>query len=104
MRIDHNSALKLERIARKVFSSDRGGMGGFVDAGHFEREPFDAALIAIAPLWENGDSQEIGDFLCKWEYALREESDEPICIEDYIEELKELVTRLRDVNEGQLEK
>ena len=53
MRIKHGDAVVLEAIVRGVFNCERGGMGGLIDADHFEREPFDAAIIAIAPLWEN---------------------------------------------------
>ena len=52
MRIDHSSAITLEWIVRKVHTCDRAGMGGYIDADHFESEPFDAALIALAPLWK----------------------------------------------------
>lgn len=94
MRIDHSSAIVLEGVVRKVFSCDRAGMGGYIDADHFESEPFDAALIAIAPLWQKGDFCEIESFLFKWEHILRDKSDEPVRIENYIEELDELVSCL----------
>ena len=51
MRISHNDAIVLESIVRKVHLCDRAGMGGYIDADHFETNPFDAALIAIAPIW-----------------------------------------------------
>ena len=53
MRIDHGDAIVLEGIVRNVFSCERAGMGGYIDADHFESEPFDAALIALAPLWKS---------------------------------------------------
>jgi len=53
MRIDHSSAITLESIVRRVHLCDRAGMGGYIDADHFEPSPFDAALIALAPLWKN---------------------------------------------------
>ncbi len=52
MRIDHSSAITLESIVRRVHSCNRAGMGGYIDADHFESSPFDAALIALAPLWK----------------------------------------------------
>ena len=36
MRINHGEAIVLESIVRRVFSCDRGGMGGYIDADHFE--------------------------------------------------------------------
>ena len=71
MRITHNDAISLESVVRNVFSCDRAGMGGYIDADHFESAPFDAALIALAPLWQKGDLHEIEDFLFKWEHILR---------------------------------
>ena len=63
MRIKHEDAVVLEAIVRRTFNCERGGMGGFVDADHFEREPFDAAIIAIVPLWQRSNPKEIEEFL-----------------------------------------
>lgn len=52
MRISHSDAITLEGIVRDVFLCNRGEMGGYIDADHFESQPFDAALIALAPLWQ----------------------------------------------------
>lgn len=91
VKIAHDNALQLESIVRKVYHCDRGGMGGFIDADHFESSPFDAALIALATLWEKLDFHSIEDFLHKWEDIFRNpDSDEP-AINDYINELKGLV-------------
>lgn len=94
MRISHNDAISLERIVRDVFSCDRGCMGGYIDADHFETEPFDAALIALSPLWEKADFHEIEDFLLKWEQVLRRENDTSIDMRSYVCELRDLVTTL----------
>lgn len=94
MRITHNDAIVLERIVRNVFSCDRAGMGGYIDADHFEAAPFDAALIALAPLWPNVDPHEIEVFLSKWEYILRKDEDADADVQTYIEELEVLVDPL----------
>lgn len=94
MRIDHGDAVSLEGIVRRVFACQRGEMGGYIDADHFESQPFDAALIALAPLWQKADFQEIEDFLFKWECALRKENEDDLSVESYIEELDNLVTNL----------
>ena len=94
MRIDHGDAVSLEGIVRRVFACQRGGMGGYIDADHFESQPFDAALIALASLWQKADFHEIEDFLFKWEYALRKENEDGLSVEAYIEELDNLVTNL----------
>ncbi len=94
MRIEHGDAIVLEGIVRSVFSCQRGGMGGYIDADHFESEPFDAALIALAPLWEKADFHEIEDFLWKWEHALRKENEDNLTAKEYINELDSLVNNL----------
>ena len=98
MRIDHSSAITLESIVRKVHSCERAGMGGYIDADHFEPEPFDAALIALAPLWKEATFHEIEDFLFKWEHILRCETNEPISISSYINELDNLVNNIMERN------
>lgn len=96
MRIDHSSAVTLEGIVRRVYSCDRAGMGGYIDADHFESSPFDAALIALAPLWEKADSYEIEEFLYKWEHLLRGEPDGLVDIQSYINELDNLISNLME--------
>lgn len=91
MRIEHCKALELESIVRKVYHCDRGGMGGFIDADHFETSPFDAALIALAPLWKNLDFQVVEDFLIKWEDVLRHKIEDTESVSNYIYELDQLV-------------
>ena len=75
-----------------MHSCDRAGMGGYIDADHFEFQPFDAALIALAPLWKRADFREIEDFLFSWEDELR--NGESADIDAYIAELDNLVTEL----------
>lgn len=94
MKINHTDAIKLERIVRRVFSCDRGEMGGYIDADHFESEPFDAALIALAPLWKKANAHELEDFLCKWDNQLRSESNEAVDIDMYTDELDSMISAL----------
>ena len=95
MRISHSDAITLEGIVREVFSCERGGMGGYIDADHFEREPFDAALIALAPLWEKATFKQVEDFLYKWEGTLRStDKEEPQITNTYICELRTLIEDL----------
>ena len=94
MRIDHGSAIELEMIVRKVFSCERSGMGGYIDADHFESAPFDAALIAIAPLWQNADFRSVEEFLFKWEHVLRDETSNTCEIKLFIKELEDFVDTL----------
>ena len=94
MRISHNDAIVLEGIVRRVHSCDRAGMGGFIDADNFKSNPFDAALIALAPYWKIIDSRELEDFLYKWDCALRSDNKEPVDIDAYVQELESLVTKV----------
>ena len=94
MRIEHSAALELEMIVRKVFSCERGGMGGCINADHFESAPFDAALIALAPLWQQTGSRLVDDFLSKWEHALRNDSQSTCDVKSYIQELETIVDAL----------
>ena len=94
MRIEHGDAIVLEGIVRGVFSCQRGEMGGYIDADHFESEPFDAALIALSPLWKKAGFHEIEDFLWKWEHALRKENEDNLTAKEYINELDSLVNNL----------
>ena len=96
MRISHNHAIELEAVVRQVFNCDRAGMGGYIDADHFEHEPFDAALIALAPLWHRGYPHEIEDFLYNWEHQLRDDYDDTVNDLEYIHELDNLVKSLMD--------
>ncbi|MEE0212305.1 MAG: hypothetical protein UD750_00375 [Collinsella sp.] len=90
MNINHNDAICLERIVREAFSCDRGGMGGLIDADHFEQEPFDAALILLTPLWLKCRSKEIEEFLEKWGWVFQREELKDGNVEEYIQELQRL--------------
>ena len=96
MGISRSDAISLEAKVRRVFSCDRAGMGGYIDADHFESQPFDAALIALAPLWQKGDVHEIEDFLYKWESVLRDQAPENFDASEYIGQLDRLITTLME--------
>lgn len=89
MKISHNDALTLETLVRKVHNCERFGMGMYIDADHFETNPFDAALIALSPIWKNLPKETVEEFLYRWDCSLRKEDDTNIS--QFIQELKELV-------------
>lgn len=97
MRIEHGDAIELESIVRRVFSCDRGEMGGYIDADHFESEPFDAALIALAPLWQRSNSNQVEDFLYKWGHVFRKGNEENIDSKLFANELDNLVSQLLNI-------
>ena len=92
MKICHNDAITLENIVTNAHHShDRGGMGGFIDADHFETNPFDAALIALSPIWKTLPKETVESFLCRWDCSLRKEDGDDANISQFIQELKKLV-------------
>ena len=95
MRIEHDEAVRLEYLVRIAFNCNRGDMGGYIDADHFASNPFDAALIAIAPLWSNGDAKEIENFLSKWDKILRCNQENDVDIEAYIDDLKKIINKIK---------
>ena len=95
MRIPHSKAIILEAIVRKVHNCDRASMGGYIDADHYESDPFDAALIAIAPLWKRGYAREVEAFLFKWNEFFRGGNDcHQLGVDAYIDELGNLIDKL----------
>ena len=94
MRIEHGDAIELESIVRRVFSCDRGEMGGYIDTDYFESEPFDAALIALAPLWQRSNFNQVEDFLYKWEHVFRKGNEGNIDPKLFADELDNLVSAL----------
>lgn len=94
MRITHGSAVELEAIVRSVFSCERYGMGGYINSDHFVLAPFDAALIALAPLWQRDDNHLVEDFLFKWDHLLRDGTTETCDIRQFIQELRAIVDTL----------
>lgn len=94
MRIERSDAIILEAVVRGVYGCDRGGMGGYIDADHFSSQPFDAALIALAPLWQRCDKETLESFLYGWECELRSDNNEDVDIAAFIHELRDLIDTL----------
>lgn len=93
--MNHNQAIELERIVRGVYGCDRAGMGGYIDADNFSSNPFDAALIALAPLWKNDIDRQVENFLYKWDcFFRRGESPSDDDVDSYIAELEQMVHAL----------
>ena len=98
MRILHNDALALERIVRRVYSCDYGGVFGMALADWLESDPFDAAILSLSPFWSTpGGSEykeEISEFLCEWRFNLRSEQNESVSVREYIDTLSNFVDKL----------
>lgn len=97
MKITHNDAIILERIVCDLYEgSHQGSMGGIIDASHFERNPFHAALICISKLYEGMYDEKIDQFLCTWETVFNyPDENQNYTIDQYIKELRELVKILK---------
>ena len=96
MRIKHDEAILLEAIVRNIYGCERGGMGGYIDADHFEGQPFDAALIALAPLWQRCEPHELDDFLFEWECAFRSGTEDDVDVNEFIQQLGTIVDSLAE--------
>ena len=68
---------------------------GYIDVDHFESEPFDAALIALAPLWKKCNFHKLENFF-NWERIFRKGNEDNIIPNLFVEELNVLVSNLLD--------
>lgn len=67
--IKHGDGVSLEFTVRGVYNAERFDMGGIINSDYFDKHPYEAALLALAPFYYNGIcTQEISDFL--QEYSL----------------------------------
>lgn len=65
-------------------------------AGHFERQPFHAALICISKLYSGMFDDKIDRFVCIWETVFNySDENQEYTIEQYIMELRELILILK---------
>lgn len=85
----HFISVSLELFVQEILGCDRGAIGGFVDADHFDRNPFDAALIAIAARYEKLDEDDVRDFVDRWVEELN--AADEVAYKQFVDELKSLV-------------
>ncbi len=93
MVINHNQAVDLEHVVRKMYKCDRCGVSGLVNSDEFESNPIEAAKLVVAYIYANGlndvDDQ-YTSFLSK--YSVKFSAAENIVdAEEYIDELLEIV-------------
>ena len=93
--INHDEAISLEHIVRRVYNCERFGVMGIANADYLERNPLDAAIVIFAPLYrEQREISEIDEFIDQYrcifnypeDYTYNEET-----VENYIEGLRSLV-------------
>ena len=88
--------MTLEHIVSNLYDCNQGGMGGIIDASHFERNPFHAALICISKLYSGMFDDKIDQFACTWETVFNyPDENQGYTIEQYITELRELISILK---------
>lgn len=88
--INHDEAVKLEYLIRKVYKCDRFGVMGIADADHLEFHPLDAANVILAPLYLNKtEIAEIDSFV-----------DEQSCIFNFSDDYVYNETAVRKYIEG----
>lgn len=96
MKVTHNDSVTLEHIVSNLYDCNQGGMGGIIDASHFERNPFHAALICISKLYSGMFDDKIDQFACTWETVFNyPDENQGYTIEQYITELRELISILK---------
>lgn len=96
MKVTHNDGVTLEHIVSNLYDCNQGGIGGIIDASHFERNPFHAALICISKLYSGMFDDKIDQFACTWETVFNyPDENQGYTIEQYITELRELISILK---------
>ena len=96
MKVTHNDGVTLEHIVSNLYDCNQGGLGGIIDASHFERNPFHAALICISKLYSGMFDDKIDQFACTWETVFNyPDENQGYTIEQYITELRELISILK---------
>lgn len=95
-RINHNSAIELEHLVRRLFQCDRGGVSGLADADNFESRPMDAAVMIVSYIHAKGlqvSETQYDEFLCKYDtiFTYPDENDAAHEVENYIDELSKIV-------------
>lgn len=91
MIINHDEAVKIEMLVRNMQNCERGGMAGLIDADNFESNPFDAAIILLAPIWKQIPNEILSGFINKW--SILRDQNEVIDIDKYKKELFDIVDK-----------
>lgn len=89
--IKHGDGVSLEFTVRGVYNVNRFDMGGIINSDYFDKHPYEAALLALAPFYYNGIcKEEISAFLEEYSLAF----DYPEEIENMNEFSREFIDKL----------
>lgn len=96
--INHNEAIELEHLVRRLYGCDRGGVSGMVDADYFDNKPIQAAVLVLSYLYARDlidNANEYDKFLHKYEtiFDYPDENDAKSEVQNYIEDLRFIVDR-----------
>ena len=100
MSIKYERAHMLEAICRYTHSCAKDEMGGVISANWFQKRPFDAALISLAPLWRRADFGQLCEFFNAWEPIFREEEIADELVLCFVQDLRKLVHKIKDAPNG----
>lgn len=93
--IEHNQAIELELIVRKLYKCERGGVSRMVEADIFEDSPIEAAKLVISYIYAKGLNEtddQYASFLDKY-IVMFSDVEDKVDAEQYIDELEEIVDR-----------
>lgn len=95
-RINHNDAIELEYIVRRLYGCERAGISGLCDADNFESYPMDAALLVVSYIHAHrlqSSETQYDEFLCKysWIFENPEDSNAADEVQNYIRDLDQIV-------------
>jgi hypothetical protein len=95
-RINHNDAIELEYLVRRLFKCDRAGVSGLADADNFESRPMEAAVMVVSYIHAKGlqsSETQYDEFLSKYDtiFTYPEENDADNEVQNYIEELTSII-------------
>ena len=97
--IKHDDGISLEFTVRGVYNAERFDMGGIINSDYFDKHPYEAALLALAPFYYKGICmEEISVFL--EEYSLSFDYPEEIdnmdeFSQEFIDKLEALVKKCK---------
>ena len=96
--INHNDAVALEFLIRKLYNCGRTGVSGLADADHFATHPMDAAIMVVSYIYARGlqkSDTEYDEFLFKYDtiFNYPEENDAANEVDNYIADLASIVDK-----------
>lgn len=105
MKIDHGQATDLETRVRQVYGCERSGLCGLVEAGLYESDPLEAAILCVAKLGATVSPKSVAyqkadEFIDKWRTIFRyPDENEGYTFEEYLKDLDEVIALLNHIEQ-----